>query len=305
MITFNPAPLVVDPSTFDALQPNTWTVDIDRFLTHHPVGEPRRRPGGAPGRGRPAPGPALRGRRQYRVSEDNGLQYVIAEIDHNRDTASKTVTPAVVSLVLVALALLVRLLGAAADQRRNELALGSLRGMSSRQMWIFGLAEPFALLLVAAPLGVLLGYGLAVWLCGIWLVDGIAVTIGTASIVAAAVVWLTAVVATVFTVRGALSEPLSSQLAGVRRPERVQSLGARRQDGGRDRCGRSGRVEPDRLGAFGPEDLRPRAAAAAGRRGRTADHRRHRLAGRLVGSSIGSPTGDHDLRRHPCRQSST
>ncbi len=220
LITFNPAPLVVDPSTFDALQPNTWTVDIDRFLTITPSVSPddvraaRQDVVDLPKDLRSEDGG------QYRVSEDNGLQYVIAEIDHNRDTASKTVTPAVVSLVLVALALLVRLLGAAADQRRNELALGSLRGMSSRQMWIFGLAEPFALLLVAAPLGVLLGYGLAVWLCGIWLVDGIAVTIGTASIVAAAVVWLTAVVATVFTVRGALSEPLSSQLAGVRRPER-------------------------------------------------------------------------------------
>ena len=73
---------------------------------------------------------------QYRVSEDNGLQYVIAEIDHNRETASKTVTPAVVSLVLVALALLVRLLGAAADQRRNELA-GPPMHESTRRRFAF------------------------------------------------------------------------------------------------------------------------------------------------------------------------
>ena len=219
-ISFNPAPLIVDPSTFDAMQPSSWTVDIDRFLAITPSVSPddvraaREDVVELPQQLRSEEG----GR--FRVTEDNGLQYVIAEIDHNRDTASKTVTPAVVSLVLVALALLVRLLGAAADQRRNELALGALRGMNSRQMWIFGLAEPFVLLLVAAPLGVLIGYGLAVWLSGIWLVEGVAVTIGAKSILAAVVVWLAAVIATVLTVRGALAEPLSSQLAGVRRPER-------------------------------------------------------------------------------------
>jgi hypothetical protein len=219
-VTFNPAPLVADPSTFDGLAPASWTVDIDRFLsvstsvTPEQVRQARQEVVDLPRNLKSEDGGT------FRATKDNGLQFVIAEIDQNRATASKTVTPAVVSLVLVALALLVRLLGAAADQRRSELALASLRGMSSRQMWVFGLAEPCTLLLLAAPLGVLLGYGMTVWLAGIWLIDGIAVTIGPASILAAALVWLAAIGASVFTVRGALSEPLSSQLAGVRRPTR-------------------------------------------------------------------------------------
>ncbi len=219
-IEFRPAPLVAGPSTFDALRPGSWRVDVDRFL--------RVWPGISPNDVRTARQEVVELPRQlrserlgrYTVSEDNGLQFVIAEIDNNRDTASKTVTPAVVSLVLVALALLVRLLAAAADQRRNELALGSLRGMSSRQMWAFGLAEPIALLLVAAPVGVVSGYVLSRWFADLWLVAGVAVQVGFASTVAAGLVWLAAVVAAVLTVRHALSEPLSSQLAGVRRPTR-------------------------------------------------------------------------------------
>ena len=47
-----------------------------------------------------------------------------------------------ISLVLVALALLLRLLMAAADLRLPELALASLRGLSRRQLWGLGLSEP-------------------------------------------------------------------------------------------------------------------------------------------------------------------
>ncbi len=219
-LTFNPAPLVTDPSTFEAMPPGSWKVNIDRFLTvnsdiapddvsraHQAVVDLPKQLADEPGG-------------SYRVTRDNSLQTVIAEIDQNRDTARKTVTPAVVSLVLVALALLVRLLGAAADQRRNELALGSMRGMSGRQMWAFGLAEPVTLLLLAAPIGLALGYGAAVWLSRLWLIEGIEVSLGWWSIAAAALVLGVALLASVFTVSRALSEPLSTQLAGVRRPER-------------------------------------------------------------------------------------
>ena len=154
----------------------------------------------------------------FTVSKDNSLQYVIAEIDANRDTAGSTVLPAVVSLVLVALALLVRLLSAAADQRRSEVALASIRGLSGRQMWAFGLAEPLTVMALATPLGIALGYGAAVGLGQLWLIDGVPVSLGTGSIVAAVVVFVCAVGATVLSVGRALSEPLSSQLAGVRRP---------------------------------------------------------------------------------------
>ncbi|HSS67870.1 MAG TPA: FtsX-like permease family protein [Nocardioidaceae bacterium] len=212
-----PAPLIVDRQTFDAFS-RGWLVDVDRQLNTPPdispdqvraarkavVTLPEALPGAADG--------------TFTVSKDNTLQYVITEIDANRDTAGNTVLPAVVSLVLVALALLVRLLSAAADQRRSEVALASIRGLSGRQMWAFGLAEPLTVMALATPLGIALGYGAAVGLGRLWLIDGVPVSLATGSIVAAAVVFACAVAATVFSVGRALSEPLSSQLAGVRRP---------------------------------------------------------------------------------------
>ena len=221
---YQAAPLIVDPVAFDSLEPGTWAIDVDRRLDVRPdissgdveaarsaVGTlPRTLRGSAPGR--------------FEVSEDNQLHFIIDEIDANRDTARATVLPAVVSLVLVALALLARLLGAAADQRRHELALASLRGMNPRQMWTFGLAQPMAMIALATPLGVALGYGAAVGLSHRWLVEGVPVPLVAASAWTAVVVVAAAVVTAVLTVNRALRETLASQLAGVRRPTRSTRL---------------------------------------------------------------------------------
>jgi hypothetical protein len=223
-ITFKPGPLITDSSTFDRLAPATWSLDVDRTLRVTPdiapadVRAARRQAVALPASVKGAEGG------HYTVRQDNALQYVIAEIDQNRETARKTVAPAVVSLVLVALALLVRLLAAAAEQRRSELALGSLRGMNRRQMWVLGMAEPLTLLLIAAPLGLALGYAAAVWLAHLWLVDDIPVPFGAPSVIAAVLVLGLAVVGCVWTVARALADPLSSQLAGVRRPGRSGRL---------------------------------------------------------------------------------
>ncbi len=217
---FTPGPLVTDAATIERLSPESLTFHIDRFLTVSPaitvddVRRARQAVVDLPGQLK-----SLRDGR-FRETPDNGLQFVLAEIDQNRDTARNTVTPAVVSLVLVALALLARLLGAAADQRRQELALGSLRGMSARQMWAFGLAEPVLLLLVATPVGFVLGYATTVWLSRLWLIGGVPVTLGAESVVAGILVLGAAAAASVLAVAGALREPLSAQLAGVRRPGR-------------------------------------------------------------------------------------
>lgn len=221
---YQPAPFIVDASVFDELPPGTWTIDVDRFLDVPAdissadvvaaraavAGLQNALKGSAPGR--------------FVVSDDNQLQFVIAEIDANRGTARETVLPAVVSLVLVALALLARLLGAAADQRRHELALASLRGMNARQMWMFGLAEPLSIIVLAAPLGVAAGYASAIALSRRWLVDGIPVPFAAGSVWAAAAVLLAAVVTAALTVNRALRETLASQLAGIRRPSRAGRL---------------------------------------------------------------------------------
>ncbi len=217
---FQPGPMITDSATLLRLPPDSLTFHTDRFLvvTAATTADDIRR-------ARQAVidlAPELKTLRdgRYRETSDNALQFVLADIDRNRSTARNTVTPAVVSLVLVALALLARLLGAAADQRRHELALGSLRGMSGRQMWALGLAEPVLLLLAATPAGFALGYATTVWLSRRWLVNGIPVSLGAASVVAGVLVLVAAVVASVAAVAGALRQPLSAQLAGVRRPGR-------------------------------------------------------------------------------------
>ena len=62
--------------------------------------------------------------------------------------------------MLVALALLMRLLMAASEIRVPELALASLRGVSSRRLWVLGLSEPLVVLAVSAPVGAALGLGM-------------------------------------------------------------------------------------------------------------------------------------------------
>lgn len=217
---YDPAPLITKASTFDALPARSWTVLVDRSLTVRPtMGPDDVRTANAVVRKLPPQLRRLDGGRHV-MTTDSTLPFLLKEIDSNRETARQTVTPAVVSLVLVALALLVRLLSAAAEQRRSELALGALRGLSRRQMWAFGLAEPASILAVATPVGVTTGLLTARVLAHAWLEPGLQVPLGAASVVAAASVLLASLAATVVTVRAALGEPLSSQLAGVRRPQR-------------------------------------------------------------------------------------
>ena len=134
--------------------------------------------------------------------------------------ARSTVAPAVLSLILVALVLLSRLLSAAMILRRGELALASLRGYRRRQLWFLGMLEPLLILALATPLGIALGYLASRVLVRHWLVPGLPVPFVLASgLAAVGVVLATGLVAAVV-VREAVNEPLSAQIAGVRRPGR-------------------------------------------------------------------------------------
>jgi hypothetical protein len=128
------------------------------------------------------------------------------------------VAPAVISLVLVAMALLLRLLMAAADLRLPELALASLRGLSRRQMWSLGLSEPLALLALSIPVGGLVGLAMAVGLVRWWLVPGLPVPLPWTSLLAGLLVVLASLLVAVLAVGLVLRVSLSEQLTGVRRP---------------------------------------------------------------------------------------
>lgn len=153
-----------------------------------------------------------------RKDDTNSLADVVEEVRFQQSTARSSIAPAVLSLVLVALALLMRLLNAASELRVPELALASLRGVTARRLWGLGLAEPLALLLIATPLGVAFGLGLSVVLVRSWLVPGLPLPLPAASWVAAALVLVAAFVVACVAVGLVVRESLASQLSGVRRP---------------------------------------------------------------------------------------
>jgi hypothetical protein len=155
------------------------------------------------------------------VEVGNTLTTTAHQLLDRRGVTRSTVEPAVLSLILVALVLLARLLAAAMTLRRGELALASLRGYGRRQLWFLGMVEPLLILAVATPVGVLLGYVASRVLARRWLVPGLPVPfVLTSALAALGVVVVTALVAAVV-VRDAVGEPLSSQIAGVRRPTRA------------------------------------------------------------------------------------
>jgi putative ABC transport system permease protein len=156
----------------------------------------------------------------FSLERGNVLRPIVDQARQRRATADQTVSPAVVSLILVALVLLVRLLSAAMELRRPELALAALRGIDRRQLWVLGMVEPVLILAVAAPIGVFAGYVAEVTLSSAWLVPGLPVGFGPASAEFAVGVLAVSLVAAAVVVRSATDEPLSVQIANVRRPVR-------------------------------------------------------------------------------------
>ena len=92
------------------------------------------------------------------VTTDSQLPAALARADDGRDLVRIAAPLAVTQLVLLSWWTLYLVVGSATEERSPELGLAKLRGLTSRQTRRFGLAEVFLLLLVAAPLGVLIGY---------------------------------------------------------------------------------------------------------------------------------------------------
>ncbi len=214
---YAPAPLITTPETVAAA--GGWTVRVDTQLavpadlTPADLDEAARSASAVPADADlPVDGGTLR------ADDTNDLAGVVDEVTFQQSTARSSIAPAVLSLVLVALALLMRLLNAASELRVPELALASLRGVTARRLWGLGLAEPVVLLLVATPIGVVLGLGLSVVLVRSWLVPGLPLPLPVVSWAAAVLVLLAAFAVACIAVGLVVRESLASQLSGVRRP---------------------------------------------------------------------------------------
>jgi hypothetical protein len=214
---YAPAPLITVPGTIE--QAGSWTVRVDTPLDVPPDLTPEAIEVVADA-AEAIPDDTVLEVEGGTLADDstNDLRAVAVEVDEQKSTARSSIAPAVLSLVLVALALLMRLLNAASEIRVPELALASLRGVASRRLWALGLAEPLLLLLIATPLGIGLGLGMSKALVASWLVDGLPMPLPWTSWLMAGLVLLAAVVVACLAVGLVVRESLASQLAGVRRP---------------------------------------------------------------------------------------
>lgn len=218
---YYPAPFLVAAGTFDALDAGSLIVRMDRRLTvtaMTTIEDLRSAVQSVSKLSRLLEGPLPGG--SLTLGLGNALRSVVAEEQARRVTAEQTVTPAVISLILVALVLLFRLLAASMELRMPELALAGLRGLGSRRRWVLALLEPVLMLIIAAPIGLACGYVAARLLATQWLVPGLPVEFGTSSAKFAVGVLVAALAVAVLVVRSATAEPLSMQIAGTRRPRK-------------------------------------------------------------------------------------
>ena len=161
------------------------------------------------------------------------------------------------ALVLVALALLLRLLMSAAELRLPELALASLRGLPPRGCGDLASPSRSRWLALSVPVGVVIGCHSLV-LVRWWLAPGLPLPLPGESVVAALLALVAAFGVSVLAVGLVLRSSLSEQLTGVRRPH---ATGAGQPDHParpRGRCpvgalGEAGKVSrPGRAGGHRP-----------------------------------------------------
>lgn len=220
---YEPGPFIVPVERFARLAAEQYEVRVDRRLDLPPDFEQSQVDEAVAASVLATKGdriPVERG--SLRPDSLNDLVATAATFEEQKATARASIAPAVLSLVLVALALLLRLLTSAAELRVPELSLASLRGMSRRQMWMLGLAEPLGLLLLSVPVGLLVGGTMATGLVRSWLVPGLSVPVPAGSLVAGLLVLLSAAAVSVVAVGSVLRDSLAAQLGGVRRPHRTR-----------------------------------------------------------------------------------
>jgi putative ABC transport system permease protein len=224
---YQPAPYVVDPAVLAGLPPRSWAPTVDRRLevpadlddaTFDRLAAEAQRLA-------TLELPLPRGATATGSAATNTLGAVLVDVRAQREAAASAVAPAVVSLVLVALAIILRLQSAAAALRGPELALAALRGVGRRRAWALGLAEPWLLVLLSLPLGLLAGWGAATALARAWLRPGTPLVLPGGSLVAAAAVVVAIALVTALAVGQGMRETLAARLAGVRRPARGARTG--------------------------------------------------------------------------------
>ena len=146
------------------------------------------------------------------ILPDLDLTSVLDQVRSERAMLSRILVAALAPLVVLSLLLLFALVSSAAEVRRPHVALAKLRGQSRGQVLWFALGEPFAVVLVAAPVAVLVALVAAHLIARTWLHSGIPVAFDTAAVVGLVVVVGASLVASTIAALTVIREPLSSAL---------------------------------------------------------------------------------------------
>lgn len=218
-VPYQPAPLLTSHETVQSLGAGAWDVQVDTPLEVPADATPADLAAAVDTAVNLEGTDEVEGGTLVGFPQNNNLELFDRDVRDQQSTARKSIAPAVLSLVLVALALLMRLLMAASEIRVPELALASLRGVSSARLWLLGLAEPLVVLAAAVPLGVGFGVGLSALLSRQWLVPGLPLPLPALSWVAAGAVLIAAIAVACVAVGMVVRDSLASQLSGVRRPQ--------------------------------------------------------------------------------------
>lgn len=100
------------------------------------------------------------------------LPAVLAAADRDKHAVETATLVVICELAALALLVLFQVVGRAVDARGDEIALAKLRGLPPARTVVFALGEALSLLLLAAPLGLAIGYGVTLLLAHSALVAG-------------------------------------------------------------------------------------------------------------------------------------
>ncbi len=160
-----------------------------------------------------------------RTVATSGLTEFLAELEPQRTGVAAASFAVTVQLVMLSWFVLFLIVSAMSDERAGEIALAKLRGMSPRSTVAFGLAEPVLLLLLAAPVGLLIAYGVDLLLTDRYLAPGAEVTLTPLTLGALVLCLLGGAAAAALAARGILTAPVLDQLrrSGGRRARLARS----------------------------------------------------------------------------------
>ncbi|MEV0717924.1 FtsX-like permease family protein [Asanoa sp. NPDC050611] len=158
------------------------------------------------------------------VALNIGLLESLRLAERQRSAISAAVPTVALPLVVLCWFVLFLVVAAVTDDRRAEIAVGKLRGLSLGGITRFAVGEPLLLIALAAPLGLLLGIGLTNLAAGAFLAPGVDVQVGWPALLVGLGALFGAVVAAVLGARETVRASIGALLRRVPHRARRRAL---------------------------------------------------------------------------------